>query len=119
MMNRQEVASTKRLFGDNDVVSTNGEKLGKIEDLVIDMDEGRVSCAVLSFGGVMGIGSKYFAIPWGALRRSASDNFVLDVDKEVLKEAPGFDSPESLTGQDRAWVGGIYSYYGYPPYWDI
>jgi sporulation protein YlmC with PRC-barrel domain len=78
------------------VKNPSNENLGKIEDVVIDIDQGSVKYAVLSFGGVLGIGDKLFAIPWRALsiqEEQGSDNFwfVLKVDKERLEKAPGFN----------------------------
>src|SRR4029077_17651118 len=85
------VLSTSALIGDN-VVNRAGENLGKIEELMLDLEKGRVAYAVLSFGGVMGIGEKLFAIPFEALKLdSTREHFTLDVDKDKLKNAPGFD----------------------------
>jgi len=77
-----------------------GDKLGKIEDIVFNPADGHIRYAVLSFGGVIGIGEKYFAIPWKHLRAetktgtTGNESFVmvLDVNKNKLKNAPGFDS---------------------------
>jgi sporulation protein YlmC with PRC-barrel domain len=100
------------------VVNDAGENLGKIEDFVIDLDNGRIAYAVLSFGGFLGRGNKYFAVPWEALKRSLHDKkFLLQVDKEVLKQAPGFDKDERPDFEDRKWATGVYTHYGYTPYW--
>ena len=103
-----------------DVRNDTGEDLGKIEDIMIDVDTGRIAYAVLSFGGFLGIGDKYFAIPWESLRVSMDGNeFILDVPKEKLENAPGFDKDNWPTSPDREFVSNIYSYYGYRPYWDV
>src|ERR1700761_5728335 len=69
-----------------------GESLGRIEDLVIDVLQGRVGYAALSFGGFLGIGDKLFMIPWNALvYNSKTNEFLLDIDREALEKAPGFD----------------------------
>jgi sporulation protein YlmC with PRC-barrel domain len=71
-----------------------GEKLGTVNDLVIDVHQGKIRYAALSFGGILGVGNKLFAIPWTALKLQHDDKdnvFVLNVDKERLKNAPGFD----------------------------
>jgi hypothetical protein len=76
----------------NDVYNASGEKLGIIKEFMIELDSGRISYAVLSFGGFLGLGDRLFAVPWESLRLdSASHRFVLDVPKETLKDAPGFD----------------------------
>ena len=60
---------------------------------MLDMKSGHIAYAVLSFGGVMGIGSKPFAVPWNALRLDTEEKcFRLDVDSEALDDAPGFDA---------------------------
>src|ERR1044071_8149665 len=74
------------------VVNLNGEHVGAIEELMIDVTTGRVAYAVLSFGGFLGIGSKLFALPWSALTVDESHKrFVINVMKEELKRMPGFD----------------------------
>jgi sporulation protein YlmC with PRC-barrel domain len=61
-INTPLMLSTSSLSGDN-VVSPEGESLGEIKDFMVDMDEGRIAYAVLSFGGILGFGDKLFAIP--------------------------------------------------------
>ena len=74
------------------VQGTDGKKLGGIKDLVIDPEEGGVEYAVLEFGGFAGIGDKYFAVPWEALKLDQTNKKLsLDVHKKELKDAPGFD----------------------------
>ncbi len=101
------------------VENAAGEHLGKVEDLVVDPLQGRVAYAILSFGGFLGIGNKLFAVPLPALAYRAADKiFVLHVDKETLKRAPGFDKDQWPNLSDRAWGEEIYSHYGYSPYWE-
>src|SRR5215475_475353 len=79
------VLSSSRICGDS-VVNSSVEKLGKIEELMIDLENGRVAYAVLSFGGFLGIGDKLFAIPFEALDLDAEHHrFVLDVSREDLE----------------------------------
>jgi hypothetical protein len=88
------------------------------EIYIIDLDEGRVAYAVLSFGGFMGMGNKLFAIPWEALTvDTVNKEIVLNVQKEVLENAPGFDKDNRPQMSDRQWLVDVYSYYGYDPYW--
>ena len=115
---RSSVLSAKTLLGDR-VMNPAGEDLGKIEELMIDLNGGRVAYAVLSFGGFLGMGDKLFAIPFQALKLDKDrHSFVLDVDKEKLKNAPGFDKNNWPSTADRKWGSGIHSYYGYKPYWE-
>jgi sporulation protein YlmC with PRC-barrel domain len=103
-----------------DVENGQGEDLGQIEDVVLDPQDGRVAYAVLSFGGFLGLGEKYFAIPWSALAAKAGDDdtLILNVDKEKLKNAPGFDRNSWPNMADRTWGREIHSYYGITPYWE-
>jgi sporulation protein YlmC with PRC-barrel domain len=109
--------SASTLAGDP-VVNSRGESLGKIEDLMIDLDSGRVAYAVLGFGGFLGIGNKFFAVPWQALRVDQdSHNIVFDIDKERLEDAPGFEKDNWPDMSDLTWRNEIYQYYNVKPYW--
>jgi hypothetical protein len=103
------------------VVNRQNEDLGKIHELVIDAKEGRLAYAVLSFGGFMGMGNKLFALPWRAFEFAKTENkLILNVDKEKLKAAPGFDPDVKWPDfADRTWGNSIYKYYGYDPYWKL
>jgi sporulation protein YlmC with PRC-barrel domain len=89
-----------------------GENLGKLEDIVVDPDTGTVRYGVLSFGGILGMGDKLFAIPWPALSMSPShDYLLLNVDKRRLETAPGFDRGHWPDMADPAWHQHIHGYY--------
>ena len=100
------------------VENPQGQNLGDIKDIVIDRASGRIAYAVVSFGGFLGMGEKLFAVPWGAFSQPQADKdtFVLDVDKERLKNAPGFDPHNWPQMASREWVTSLYSYYNVPPY---
>jgi sporulation protein YlmC with PRC-barrel domain len=103
----------------NDVYNKQDEDLGDVKEIMIDVPTGRVAYAVLSFGGFLGMGEKLFAVPWSALKLdTVNKRFVLDVSKERLKEAPGFDKDAWPDMADPTWVKGIHSYYGVTPYSD-
>jgi len=100
------------------VKNKNHEDVGKINDLVIDMKSGEVRYAALSFGGVAGIGSKLFAIPWqnmtfmyGEPNKANSRHFMFDVSKEQLENAPGFDSSRWPNVADPTWSASIDKHY--------
>ena len=104
----------------NDVYNKDNEDLGDIKEIMLDVPTGRVAYAVLSFGGFLGMGDKLFAVPWSALKLdTVNKRFVLDVSKERLKEAPGFDKDAWPDMADPAWVKSIHSYYGVKPYSDV
>lgn len=113
----QQVSRSSKITGAK-VKNTTGESLGDIKDLVIDPSNGQVVYAVVSFGGVMGMGNKLFAIPWRALHwTSPKDYYVLDLDKDTLKNAPGFDKkhwPDSSDSWDLQREG-LNQFYGVSP----
>lgn len=112
-----KILSATTMIGD-DVRNPKGESLGKIEEIMIDRHTGHVAYAVLSFGGIMGIGDKLFAVPWGALTvDTGTHEFVLDVDKERLENAPGFDKKDWPSAPDRAFIDRVHSYYEVDPYY--
>lgn len=111
-----KVMSASTIKGDG-VVNGKDEKLGTIEEVMIDVENGRIAYAVLSFGGFLGMGDKLFAIPWNAFRIDSQEKrFILDVPKEKLEKAPGFDQDHWPDMADRAWSTGINTYYGAKPH---
>lgn len=110
--------SANTMIGD-EVRNNQGDDLGKIEDLMVDVSSSRVAYAVLSFGGFMGIGDKLFAVPLEALKFDTDENcFVLDVDKQQLKNAPGFDKDNWPDMADPTWASSVHTYYHVDPYWE-
>jgi len=101
------------------VENAAGEDLGKIEDLMIDIQRGQVAYAVVTFGGFLGMGNKLFAVPFSALTCDCEDKkFVLNVAKESLENAPGFDKDDWPDTADRTWGESVHSYYKVSPYWN-
>ena len=88
---------------------------------MIDPAHNQIAYAVVSMGGFLGVGEKWFAVPMSALKRSAKNAnvFILDVDKERLKNAPGFDKDKWPDVADRPWITTVYSFYNQPVYWDL
>ncbi len=112
-----DVMDAKTLIGD-DVVNAANEKLGAVEAIMLDIGRGRVAYAVLAFGGFLGIGEKLFAVPWRALALDADRKcFVLDVPKERLERAPGFDKGRWPSMADQRWATEVHDYYGTRLYW--
>jgi sporulation protein YlmC with PRC-barrel domain len=83
------------------VVSPQDEKLGSIKDMMIDLRSGKIEYVIIELGGILGIGEKYFAIPFSHLKLdSKNERFTLTQPKEILEKAPGFDKahwPETNT----------------------
>lgn len=97
----------------NDVYNHQDEKIGDIKEIMLDMSEGKVSYAVLSFGSFLGMGEKLFAVPWNALVLDTENKrFTLDIDKERLENAPGFDKDSWPNMADSTWRELIHTYYG-------
>jgi uncharacterized protein YegP (UPF0339 family)/sporulation protein YlmC with PRC-barrel domain len=85
-----------------DVVNKKGDDMGQVQTFVVDMQEGLIAFALVSFGGFLGITDKWFAIPWSALKwHPETMKFVLDMPEKVLKEAPGMDKDKWLEEIDR------------------
>ncbi len=96
----------------NNVRNAQGDNLGKIEDFMLDTSSGKVSYAVVSFGGVFGIGDKLFAVPLQAMTTDTEKHeFVLNESKERLENAPGFDKDHWPKTADSSWLQGVHNYY--------
>lgn len=101
----------------NSVANKLGENLGDIKEIMLDMRTGHVSYAVLEFGGFLGLGSKLFAVPWSALTLDTIEKrFVLDANKELLENAPGFEKDNWPDMADAMWEKDIHDFYGTQPY---
>jgi sporulation protein YlmC with PRC-barrel domain len=101
-----------KLIG-KDVRNAQGEDLGDIKDVIVDINNSRVHYVVLEFGGFLGMGEKHFAYPMRVFKASADkDELVLNVDKERLKKAPGFDKDKSPDWNDPDYRGRVDKYFG-------
>ena len=100
------------------VKNRSGKSLGEIKDLMLNTNKGNIAYAVLSFGGLFGIGDKLFAIPFKAFSIDTEDHaFILNVDKEKLEDAPGFDKDDWPSHANSAYLNRVYSYYEQTPNW--
>ena len=99
----------------NDVYNQDGEDLGDIKEFMLDMASGKIAYAVLSFGGILGLGDKLFAVPWAALKLdTVNKRFTLKVPKASLKDAPGFNPDRWPAMSDKTWASGVHKFYGTP-----
>lgn len=112
-----DAIAASRVIG-TDVYSTAGQKIGTIEDIMLEKSANGIMFAVIGFGGFLGIGEKYHAIPWSALDYEKSrGGYVVPFTEEQLKAAPAHSINE-LTGDDgRAARDASYAYYKVDPYW--
>ena len=100
------------LLGD-DVYNHSDEELGDIKEIMLDMRTGQIAYAVLSFGGILGMGDKLFAVPWERLTLDpVNKRFLLNVEKNQLKNAPGFDKNNWPDMGSEAWNQQMEAFYG-------
>ena len=103
------------IIGDK-VENNKGEDLGKIDNLMINLRTGEVEYAVIEHGGLLGVGSKLFAIPFSELQvDDVKEVFILNRDKDYVKESPGFDSDHWPATNDHTYFDSVNSYYNRPP----
>lgn len=119
MMTKERSATTQwasNLIGST-VKNIQGDYLGKITDLTISND--RVTFAVISHGGVVGIGDKLIPVPINALKITDNKNAVLDISKDKLATAPNYekDSKKWPDFSNRQWTEDTYKFYGVQPFW--
>ena len=99
------------------VMSSDGEHVGKISDIMLDVRNGRIAYAVLSEGGFLGMGANLHAIPWSALTLDTDQKcFFVDITAQRLKDDPGFDKDHWPSMADPVWGESTYNYYNRQPY---
>jgi sporulation protein YlmC with PRC-barrel domain len=117
--------TTGRLIAADQVEGTSvynpaGDRLGSVEDIMIDKVNGRIAYAVLGFGGFLGIGDRHYPLPWEKLTYDTDmGGFVVDLDRRVLEGAPSYGDADTAGWEDPAWGKRVYDYYGARPYWDM
>lgn len=117
-MGKTNIIPTHRLVY-YDVVNPSGEDLGQVQEFMLDVAHGRIAFVVVSFGGILGLTDKWFALPWEILEWSPSQKkFVLSMPRQVLENAPGLDKKKWPEEIDLSWLSMCYAYYGCAPYWE-
>ncbi len=100
-----------------EVQNYQGEKLGKVDDLALDVETGRIVQVILSTGGFIGIGDALHAVPPGALHHDTLNKVIhLNADKETLKAAPKFEMTKWAECCESNQICEVYRYYGERPY---
>ena len=99
------------------VFNLAGEKVGTVDDIMIDKVSGRAIYAVMSFGGFLGMGEKFHPIPWSTLKYDQKKGgYAVNIDKKLLQDAPTYDA-----NSEFEWTPDygrkVDSYYGSPSYW--
>lgn len=108
--------AAEKVEGTN-VYNPQGDKLGTVDDIMIDKVSGKAIYAIMSFGGFLGIGEKYHPLPWSTLKYDESKGgYVVNLDKKMLESAPMYG-----TDEDFRWTPeygrSVDSYYRVPTYW--
>lgn len=115
-----KLLSASSINGTN-VKNPVGEDIGKLKDLMIEWNTGNVAYAVMSFGGFLGMGEKLFAIPLESFTFKdtlGDEHAVLNVKKEQLENAPGFDKDNWPNQPDYQFIDLVHTFYGYDKYSD-
>ena len=112
------IDETDRLIASDKVEGTSvfgpsGERLGSIYNFMVDKVSGQVAYAVMSFGGFLGLGTRFYPLPWKALTYDPErGGYVVDLDREKLEAAPSF-VPGDQPWTDAAFGANIYGFYGF------
>jgi len=94
------------------VFNRKGDRLGTVRKVMIDKSSGAVVFTLMSFGGFLGIGEKFHPLPWGVLKYDRDKGgYLVDLDKEVLLDAPVIERDADFQWADDAWANRIYEYY--------
>ena len=116
--NYRRTLSAGTLIGDP-VKNPEGEKLGTLKEIMLDVENGQIAYAVLESGSILGLGGKLFAIPFEAFTIDEKDHkIILNVDKGTLKNAEGFDKNNWPDTTNLDWGRKTHEYYGSTPYWE-
>ncbi len=114
--NSKSLVSADKIEGTN-VYNLAGEKLGSVDDVMIDKASGKAIYAIMSFGGFLGMGEKHHPLPWSTIRYDTKKGgYVVDLSKKKLEDAPNFER-----GTEFEWTPDygrrVDSYYNTPSYW--
>ncbi|HYH22154.1 MAG TPA: PRC-barrel domain-containing protein [Azospirillum sp.] len=98
--------------------SAQGEKVGEIDEVIVDPNTGRIAYAVVEMGGFLGMGERHVPVPWAAFQPAPDgQGLVLNATRDRLTAAPQFSRDNRPNMSDRQWAVAVHTYYGVPPYW--
>ncbi len=102
----------------NKLFNTEGDEIGSLSHVVIDLNTGCALYAVVSMGAVLGMGGRLSAIPWQTIQMGPGENeYVLNVPAEKLKHGPSFDRRDWQKTVNHDWLNSLFTYYGYESPW--
>lgn len=113
-------AGHRRLISANRVQGTpvfnpEGDKLGHIEDVMLDKASGHVAYAIMSYGGFLGAGERYHPLPWSILSYDMGKNgYVVPLGKSQLDDAPTIAGDQAAEPDDVGWAEQVHTHYGIP-----
>ncbi|MBI1179804.1 MAG: PRC-barrel domain containing protein [Alphaproteobacteria bacterium] len=100
------------------VYDLEGNRIGSIENIMIDKLTGKVAYADMSFGGFLGIGERHHPLPWNLLKYNTKiDGYEVAIDRDKLEKAPTFEPDDHPDWEDPSWGQQIHAYYNVTPYW--
>lgn len=111
---QQSIREIKDLKGIT-VQNAQGEKVGKISEVLVDLQAGQIGYAVVSSGGILGMGEEKYIVPFRALKAGEGDNMILDIPADRLKQAPKGSVEQAFS---REQGREIHQFYGVAPYWE-
>ena len=110
-----ELISSSKVEG-TPVYRSNGDRIGRIENVMIDKKSGRVAYAVLSFGGFLGMGEEHYPLPWSLLTYNEKlSGYEINISEDQLKGAPRYEDAKDWENYESGKL--VYEYYGQAPYW--
>lgn len=108
----EDLISSEKVDG-TAVYNREGDRLGSIKHFMVGKRDGRVRYAVLTFGGLFGIGERYYPLPWNALSYDANmGGYLVDLDRASLETAPSYERGGEPS-YDRAYGERVYGFYGW------
>jgi sporulation protein YlmC with PRC-barrel domain len=107
-----KILTATSIIGDG-IENRQGEHMGKIKDIMVDLENGYISYVVIEYGGFLGMGEKLFAVPFNTIQLDqVNRKFILDIDQALLEKAPGFDKHHWPATNSHEYFQNASSYWG-------
>ncbi len=112
------LSTASNIYSDTDIVTQQGDEVGNVANIIVNLDQGQVTFLIVSSGGVLGVNTKYTVIPWAMIKLppfQRPNNFIIQADMQKLKAAPGFNSLNAINSFGPNWEQQYYSYWNVSP----
>lgn len=117
IIQRSDTIASDRIEG-TAIFDTAGERIGHVTKLMIDKSSGKVTDAIVSVGGFLGLGGEYHSLPWEKLDYDSTlHGYRLDVTEQQLRDAPRFVEADEARLYDKDYRSSVYEYWAVTPYW--